>query len=77
MKHASSLDSDMEGERNDFTANARVKCAIVGAGASGLRCANVLIREYGYAASDILILEARDRIGGRIHTTRETRVTEC
>lgn len=53
----------------------RVKCVIVGAGASGLQCANRLIREYGYAPKDVLILEARDRVGGRIQTTREERTT--
>jgi monoamine oxidase len=72
---ASLIDSDKKDERMQFAKNSRVKCAIVGAGASGLRCANVLIREYGYDADDILILEARDRIGGRIRTTQETRVT--
>jgi monoamine oxidase len=75
MKAAASLESGMGGTKNDSTANARVKCVIVGAGASGLRCANVLIREYGYNADDILILEARDRIGGRIHSTKERRET--
>jgi monoamine oxidase len=75
MKAAASLESDMGCTNNDSTANARVKYVIIGAGASGLRCANVLIREYGYDANDILILEARDRIGGRIYTTREMRVT--
>jgi monoamine oxidase len=70
------VDIDKKDESNDTTANnTRVKFAIVGAGASGLRCANLLIREHGYDAQDILILEARDRIGGRIRTTRETRVT--
>jgi monoamine oxidase len=49
----------------------KVKVAIVGAGASGLQCCNTLMNEYGLAASDILLLEARNRIGGRIHTTIE------
>ena len=35
---------------------------IIGAGVSGLRCATVLI-EHGF---DVTIIEARDRIGGRV-----------
>lgn len=37
---------------------------VIGAGISGLGCANQLLKE-GF---DTLVLEARDRIGGRIHT---------
>ena len=37
---------------------------IVGAGVSGLRCASVLL-EHSY---DVTIIEARDRIGGRVCT---------
>lgn len=36
--------------------------AIVGAGISGLRCADVLIR----SGARVTIYEARDRIGGRV-----------
>lgn len=39
------------------------KIAIVGAGVSGLRCADVLTR----AGLQVTIFEARDRIGGRVH----------
>ena len=42
-----------------------VKVAILGAGLSGLSAAYHLI-EHG--VKDIVILEARDRVGGRIHT---------
>ena len=35
---------------------------VVGAGASGLRCADVLLKN-GF---QVTILEARDRIGGRV-----------
>ena len=35
---------------------------IIGAGVSGLRCASVLI-EQGF---DVTVIEARDRIGGRV-----------
>lgn len=45
-----------------------VDCIIVGAGISGLTCARELID----AGRTVLILEGRDRIGGRILTTRDT-----
>ena len=48
------------------------KVVIVGAGASGLQCCNTLIKQYNVSVHDILLLEARSRIGGRIHTTFET-----
>jgi monoamine oxidase len=40
---------------------------VIGAGASGLACARVLVG----AGLDVIVVEARDRIGGRIHTLRE------
>ncbi|KAM3074554.1 hypothetical protein ACMFMG_007984 [Clarireedia jacksonii] len=43
--------------------NKNTKICIVGAGLSGLRCADILL-QHGF---DITILEARDRIGGRVH----------
>lgn len=36
--------------------------AVVGAGVSGLRCAEVLLNN----GLDVTIIEARDRIGGRV-----------
>jgi monoamine oxidase len=39
---------------------------VVGAGVSGLACARRLIDVYGYS---VRILEARDRVGGRVLTT--------
>ena len=43
---------------------------IIGAGVSGLRCATVLL-EQGF---DVTIIEARDRIGGRV---RDKKFTSC
>lgn len=40
---------------------------VIGAGASGLACAASLAA----AGRDVVVLEARDRIGGRIHTIRD------
>jgi len=39
---------------------------VIGAGASGLACARVL----GELGADVVVVEARNRLGGRIHTTR-------
>ena len=48
-------------------AESKPHIGIVGAGISGLRCADVLLSE-GF---EVTILEARDRIGGRVrHFTR-------
>lgn len=48
-----------------------VDCVIIGSGASGLQCASSLLEEA--PEMSILILEARDRLGGRILTSHETR----
>jgi monoamine oxidase len=40
---------------------------IIGAGASGLSAA----KAFGKSGRNVIVLEARDRIGGRIHTTNE------
>ena len=52
------------------------KVVIVGAGASGLQCCYSLVHQYQMSLEDILILEARSRVGGRIYTTFETAVTK-
>ena len=46
---------------------------IVGAGAAGLSCARDLVR----GGLRVLVIEARDRIGGRIHTIRDRGVVEA
>ena len=43
------------------------KVIIIGCGAAGLAAASRLI-ENGLALQNITLLEAQDRIGGRIHT---------
>lgn len=43
-----------------------IKIVVVGAGAAGIAAASKL---YEYGFNDVKILEAEDRIGGRIYTT--------
>ena len=57
--------------RNEFHQQ-HYKVVIVGAGASGLQCCNTLMKQYHIPLQDIVLLEARSRIGGRIYTTFET-----
>lgn len=42
---------------------------IIGAGVAGLRCAQQLLHEKG--VTDVLVVEAQDRIGGRIRPDTE------
>ena len=46
---------------------------IVGAGAAGLEAANVLLESDVFLNGrlNVIILEARDRVGGRIHVNRK------
>jgi monoamine oxidase len=48
-----------------------VKVAIIGAGAAGLKTASKLLDKGLVTVDEMVILEARGRIGGRIHTTQE------
>ena len=50
-------------------ANHKTKVVIIGAGISGLSCAEKLSNQLSVQC-DVTILEARDRIGGRINTCR-------
>ncbi|KAI1614668.1 hypothetical protein EDD36DRAFT_418494 [Exophiala viscosa] len=52
---------------SDRLSKARV--AIIGAGVSGLRCADVLLSA---GATNVKVFEARDRIGGRVHQIRSS-----
>ena len=57
------------------TAQSKTKILIIGAGAAGLQCAYSLVTEHDQ--NDFVILDARDRVGGRIHTwKRQSRNTE-
>lgn len=56
---------------NNNHGSAKTQVVIVGAGASGLQCASILKRN-GF---DCVIIEARDRIGGRIHSQVLERTT--
>ncbi|KAL6057582.1 Lysine-specific histone demethylase 1 isoform 1 [Balamuthia mandrillaris] len=46
----------------------RTKVAVIGAGIAGLGCCHRLRVEHGLSREEVLLLEARDRIGGRVHT---------
>lgn len=59
-------DASLSGSPPGLELKKKVKCVIVGAGISGLRAASVLERH----GIEVVVLEGRDRIGGRIHTTR-------
>ena len=50
---------------NDGEPSKKLKVLVIGAGTCGLRAAEVLIQ----AGCEVKVLEARDRVGGRIATT--------
>lgn len=52
-----------------MTETKHYRVAIIGAGASGLTCAQTLITKYKIDPSNIVILEANDYVGGRVRTS--------
>ncbi|MBL8677573.1 MAG: FAD-dependent oxidoreductase [Myxococcales bacterium] len=60
------LDVDSGREDAGVTQERRVDVVVVGAGVAGLRAAEVLVR----AGVSVLVVEARDRLGGRVHSAR-------
>jgi hypothetical protein len=44
----------------------RYKVVVVGAGSAGLQCARTMQSDFGVPAKDVLVLEARSTVGGRI-----------
>lgn len=63
---------DVTGVYSDWVSHAeRVGVAIVGGGVSGLTAAKTLLES---DVEDLLILEAKERLGGRVHTVREGNV---
>lgn len=54
----------MNAEKATSTSNNKARAIVVGAGISGLHTASILLAQ----GIDVLVLEARDRIGGRILT---------
>lgn len=67
-----SLCSRQPKTRPDLPSWKKVHVGIVGAGISGLKCAEVLL-ENGF---QVTILEARDRIGGRVSPLASSEVRE-
>ena len=58
-----SYDQDM------LATNKKYKCVVVGAGSAGLQCARTLQSDFGIPASQVLVLEARSTVGGRVQQT--------
>ncbi|KAI9783789.1 MAG: hypothetical protein M1839_003125 [Geoglossum umbratile] len=59
--------SDLSTHRGHLLAKAVPRVCVVGAGLSGLRCAEILLRN----GCDVTIIEARSRIGGRVYESTE------
>lgn len=55
-----------------FAAAQRDRVIVIGAGIAGLAAARRLVDDYGYRApGQVVVLEARRRLGGRIYTNRD------
>jgi monoamine oxidase len=69
------LAASLLGARSRFPRRAaapRDRVLVIGAGMAGLAAARRLVDEYGYRApGQVIVLEARNRVGGRISTNRE------
>ena len=67
-------DKDSQDDNDNNNRVEYVDVLIVGAGVSGLQCARSLLESSDDMSDDlnVLILEARHRIGGRVHTTPYT-----
>ena len=63
---AAALIESAPDEASDVVRSERKKVIVVGAGISGLRAAAILHRH----GCEVVVLESRDRIGGRILTSR-------
>lgn len=59
-------------DETSTTWQTKKKIVIIGAGVAGLNCGLTLIRDGNLTKDDILILEGKDRPGGRIHTQHYT-----
>ena len=65
-------DKDSQDDNDNNNPVEYVDVLIVGAGVSGLQCAKSLLESSDDSDLNVLILEARNRIGGRVHTTPYT-----
>ena len=61
----STISSSKVGDGNNYSP---VDCVIVGAGISGLCIAQALATKHGDVGSNVIVTEARDRVGGNITT---------
>jgi len=50
------------------SSSAKISIVIVGAGISGLQAAHAILAHPAAEKFDVNVLEASDRIGGRVHT---------
>ena len=54
---------------NLYTSNDFYRVIVIGAGLAGLSAANYLVTQGGVAKDEVVVLEARDRVGGRIFSS--------